>query len=118
MSGDDQPPNGKPSALVAAFSLFRRMFADAVRLEWQTDAGKVNFYGMVLAFFIVVVTSVTGGVQWTVEVLLAAFGRGDGPSGMNPIDTIWIFLIWSLGCVLMLGLLVVRARKNDPPEEA
>lgn len=99
----------------SAFVFIKSIFLNAIKLEWKTDAGRVNFFGMLFAFFIVVLATMTGGVQWAVETTLKAFSLGNGPTGMNPIDTVWIFLGFTLICVAMLGVLVLSARKHDPP---
>lgn len=96
-----------------AFRILGKFLKHAIHLEWQTDAGRVNFYGMVLALLGVILLTIFGALEWIVGTIVAAVRSQSSPPVSDPIDVAWVFVVFTLGCVAMLVALDARARKHD-----
>ncbi|MGM1016781.1 MAG: hypothetical protein ACQEW8_04505 [Actinomycetota bacterium] len=108
-------PKDSGGDLPKVLRVLAQMFKDAVNVEWRTDAGRMNLFGMLLGIVLVAILTVAGILQWSVATVSQAFGDGPGPSDMNPMDALYVYLVANLICVAMLGVLVIFARRNDSP---
>ncbi|WP_203135345.1 hypothetical protein [Microbacterium sp. JZ31] len=108
----------EPGALSQFFGALTELVKDAARLEWQTEAGRINFYGMVLALLVVLAFTLFGTLDLIAQTILAALGRAPAPVMTNPLDAVWVFMVFTLACVAMLGVLVVTSRRSDRKEDS
>lgn len=99
--------------LKRTFKFIVEVLKNAINLEWQTDAGRVNIIGMVLAFAVVMIAMIFNTAELIIGAVAAFIAREPMQSDANIIEVLIVFLGFTLLCVAMLGVLVLRSRHDD-----
>lgn len=96
-------PNGSEEANKNFFGRLASIASEALSAEWQTDAGRINSFGMIAALAIACIAPVLSFIQW-IAVIVTAWVRGTEPPALFDVaQTMIAFLICTLLCVGMLA---------------
>lgn len=85
------------------FKLVADVARDALRLEFDTDTGRLNFRGMIIALIIVGLATASGAVENLIHAIRGDSGTEGG--GTSALQLGGFFMLWTALC---MGILFVE----------
>jgi hypothetical protein len=75
-----------------------------VKDEFETDAGRINFFGMVVVLLVITVMGATALIKDIAASIRSVWHNVNVPESEPILPLIIVFLIWTLICMTILAV--------------